>query len=319
MAKLTDTAPSPAPADLPSRRAKRVGDRPGVRQTRWTPALFLAIPVALYATWVIAPMFYTFWMSLTNADGISQSDYVGLRNYRRLLEDDIFWTSFWNNVRWLLVFITVPTAIGLMLALVLNQDLPGVRIIKAGIFSPMVLSTVVIANVWSWMYFPQNGLINATLGAIGYGGKRLTWLADPDLAIWAVIGAAVWRQIGYVMLIYLAGLKGVDGTLVDAAKIDGAGPVRSFFSVVLPQLMPVNVVVLVISVIDALRSFDLVNLMTRGGPYNQTNVLAQQMYIEAFNNYKMGYGAAIAVVLALISMVIIFTYLFFQVRDELEY
>lgn len=283
-----------------------------------TPFMFLILPLALYVMWVLGPMFYSVWMSFTNADGLSRQDWVGLANYRRLFDDDIFWTSFFNNVRWLVAYITIPIVAGLGLALLLNNDLAGTKFFKAGFFSPMVVSSVVIGIIWSWMYQPF-GLINELLERLGREGMPIGFLSDPDIVTWSIIGAGLWRQVGYVMLLYLAGLNGVDKTLVEASRVDGASTVRSFRDVVLPQLQPVTVIIVVISIIDALRSFDLVNIMTRGGPYNQSNVLAQMMYIEAFNNYNMGYGAAIATILALISMVFIFTYLYRMVRTEMEY
>ena len=285
---------------------------------RLTPYAFLALPLVLYTMWVIGPMFYSVWMSFTNSDGISRQDFIGLDNYRRLFRDDIFWTSFFNNIRWLVAFITIPIACGLGLALMLNNDLPGTRFFKAGFFSPMVLSTVVIGVIWTWMYQPY-GLINELLARLGRDGMPIGFLADPEIVTWAIIGAALWRQIGYVMLLYLAGLKNVDQTLVEASLVDGASRWQAFRDIVLPMLQPVTVIIVVISIIDALRSFDLVNIMTRGGPFNQSNVLAQMMYIEAFNNYNMGYGAAIATILALISIVFIFFYLRRMLRAELDY
>ena len=285
---------------------------------RLTPYFFLILPISLYCVWVIGPMFYSVWMSLTNSDGITRQEFIGLDNYRRLFNDDVFWTSFFNNLKWLIAFITIPIALGLGLAILLNNDLPGTRFFKAGFFSPMVVSSVVIGLVWSWMYQPY-GLINELLSGLGRDGMPIGFLADPDLVTWSIIGAALWRQVGYVMLLYLAGLKNVDKTLVEASRVDGASSFQSFRDIVVPMLQPVTVIIVVISVIDALRSFDLVNIMTRGGPYNQSNVLAQMMYIEAFNNYSMGYGAAIATVLAGISIVFIFAYLRRMLRDEMEY
>lgn len=285
---------------------------------RLTPYMFLVLPLSLYCIWVIGPMFYSVWMSLTNSDGITRQEFIGLDNYRRLFDDDVFWTSFFNNIKWLVAFITIPIALGLGLALLLNNDLPGTRFFKAGFFSPMVVSSVVIGLVWSWMYQPY-GMFNEILAWLGRDGMPIGFLADPDLVTWSIIGAALWRQVGYVMLLYLAGLKNVDKTLVEASRVDGATAFQSFRDIVVPMLQPVTVIIVVISVIDALRSFDLVNIMTRGGPYNQSNVLAQMMYIEAFNNYSMGYGAAIATVLAGISIVFIFAYLRRMLKDELEY
>ncbi|MGH2531030.1 MAG: carbohydrate ABC transporter permease [Thermomicrobiales bacterium] len=305
------------PAAAAGAAAARTG-RAGTVRAHWTPYLFLAFPVALYAVWVIGPMIYSFYMSLTNSDGVTQQDFIGLENYRRLVDDHVFRTALMNNVKWLVAFITVPVVCGLGLAVLLNNHLPGVRFIKAGFYSPMVLSSVVIGVVWIWMYQPD-GLINTTVELLGYGGQRIGWLSNPDLVTWSIIGAAMWRQIAYVMLIYLAGLKNVDPTLVEAARVDGASSFQSFRQIVLPLLQPVTVIVIVISIIDALRAFDLVNVMTRGGPYNQSDVLANMMYIEAFNNYNMGYGASIAVILTLITMVFIFAYLRRMLKDELEY
>ena len=311
MATMATPTPAPAAVNDKATRFPR-------RTNWWVPYAFLAMPLLLYFTWVIGPMFFSLYMSFTNADGISRMDWVGFRNYRRLFNDDIFWVSFWNNVRWLVAFITIPIVLGLSLALIFNNDLPGTRFFKAGFFSPMVVSSVVIGVVWSWMYQPF-GLINEMLAQLGRDGTPIGFLSDPDLVTWSIIGAGLWRQVGYVMLLYLAGLKNVDTTLVEAARVDGASAFESFRDIVLPLLTPVTVIIVVISTIDALRSFDLVNIMTRGGPFNQSSVLAQMMYIEAFNNYAMGYGAAIATILGLISLVLILYYLNRTMKDELEY
>jgi ABC-type sugar transport system permease subunit len=180
----------------------------------------------------------------------------------------------------------------------------------------MVLSLVVSGLVWSWLYNPGFGLINTVLRRIGLESWARGWLSDPAVVMEAVIAVAVWRQIGYVMVLYLAGLQSVDKNLVDASEVDGANAVQRFFHVILPQLAPVTVVVIVISIIDSLRAFDLVSVMTRGGPFNSSSVLANYMYIQAFNNYNMGYGASISVVLFMISLAFIMFYLTRIAREE---
>ena len=145
------------------------------------------------------------------------------------------------------------------------------------------------------------------------------WLSDRDLVLWSIIGVAIWRQIGYVMVLYLAGLKSINPQLLEAAHVDGANQWNTFWKILLPLLTPVTVIVLVISVIDSLRAFDLVSVMTRGGPAHASSVLANFMYIEAFNNYKMGYGASIAVMLFFLSLIFIFVYLRRVMQDEMEY
>jgi ABC-type sugar transport system permease subunit len=284
-----------------------------------TPYLFLILPLTIYLIWVIGPMIYTFFLSLTNWDGLTKPAVIGWRNYERLFRDPVFYTSLTNNLKWLISFITIPVVAGLALAMALNRSIPGERFFKASFYSPLVLSLVVSGLIWSWMYHPANGLINEALRAVGLDSMAKGWLSDTKLVMWAIIGVGIWRQVGYVMVLYLAGLQSVDPGLVDASKVDGCNAWQTFRHVIFPLLGPVTVIVVVISIIDSLRAFDLVSVMTRGGPYNSSSVLANFMYIEAFNNYKMGYAAAISVILFLISLVFIFIYLWRVLQTELEY
>ncbi len=289
------------------------------RLSQLTPYLFLIVPLIIYLIWVIGPMFYTFFLSLTDWDGLSSPVFIGLKNYQKLFKDPVFFVSLKNNLKWVLSFITIPVVAGLALAMALNRAIPLERFFKASFYSPLVLSLVVCGLIWSWMYHPASGLINETLRAVGLDSWAKGWLSDKNLVMWAVIMVAIWRQVGYVMVLYLAGLQGVDPGLVDASKVDGCNSWHTFRHVIFPLLAPVTVIVIVISIIDSLRAFDLVSVMTRGGPYNSSSVLANFMYIEAFNNYKMGYGAAISVILFLISLVFIFIYLSRVLQAEMEY
>jgi multiple sugar transport system permease protein len=283
------------------------------------PYLFLAIPIIIYLVWVIGPMFYTFYLSLTNWDGLSAAEFIGFQNYERLFTDKVFFLSLTNNMKWLASFVTVPVVLGLALAMILNRAVPGEKFFKMSFYMPMVLAMVVSGLIWGWLYHPRGGLINSVLVGLGIVEKGPGWLSDRDLALWSIIIVAIWRQVGYVMVLYLAGLKSINPEFLEAAKIDGANDWQVFQKVLLPLLMPVSVIVLVISVIDSLRAFDLVSVMTRGGPANSSSVLANYMYIQAFNNYRMGYAASIAVILFLISLVFIFIYLWRVMQDELEY
>lgn len=281
------------------------------------PYLFLVLPLGLYLAWIIIPTLYTMFLSFTNWDGVSAPKLVGFANFERLFtRDRTFIESLLNNLKWLLVFITIPTTLGLGLAMLFNSEMRGSRIFKVSFYSPLVLSLVVIGLIWAWAYNPQMGLINSFLRLIGVEDPP-GWLGERGLAIWAVITAAMWRQVGYVMVLYLAGLKNIDPTYLDAARVDGANRWQMFTRVIFPLLAPVTTIVIVISIIDSLRAFDLIAIMTRGG--QSTQVLANFMYMEAFNNYRMGYGAAVAVVLFIISMIFIGFYLSRVVKDELEY
>lgn len=327
-------------ADKPKRHQER--------RTNWTPYLFLAVPLLIYFMWIIGPTFYTIFLSFTAWQGVEpfpavhgiNNDNSLFYNYDRLFDDpqeivedlqdgdDIFealaddrdfGVALRNNLRWLAVFITVPTTLGLALAMIFNNEMRGGRWFKVSFYAPLVLSFPVIGLIWAWVYNPELGLINSILEAGGVIERRsdIGWLSDRDIAIWAIIGAAVWRQVGYVMILYLAGLKNIDPTLIDAARVDGANRWTLFWRVIFPLLAPITTIIMVISIIDSLRSFDLVQVMTRGN--NGTEVLANFMYMEAFNNYQMGYGAAIAVILFLISLVFIGFYLQRTIKTELEY
>jgi multiple sugar transport system permease protein len=281
------------------------------------PYLFLIPPLLLYFAWIIAPTLYTIYLSFTNWDGISPPKWIGISNYRYLIsKDPNFIESLTNNVRWLIIFITIPTTVGLGMAMIFNTEMRGGKFYKVSFYAPLVLSLPVIGLMWAWIYNPYLGLINNTLRLFGMEDPP-GWLGDRQLAIWCIIVAAVWRQVGYVMVLYLAGLKNIDPNFIDAARVDGANRWQLFRHVIFPLLAPVTTIIVVISVIDSLRAFDLVSVMTRGG--QGTQVLANFMYIEAFNNYRMGYGAAIAVVLFAISLIFIGFYLTRVAKEETEY
>ncbi len=287
------------------------------------PYLFLGLPLTLYFIWIVFPTVTTGYISLTNWDGVkplNEVRFLGFSNFDRLFRDRNFGIAFWNNVRWLAFFLLIPTSMGLGLAMIFNSKFLGARWFKIAFYSPLVIAPVVVGLVFEAMYRPQDGLINSLLRIILGSEARLPgWLADQSLVIWCIIVAAAWRQVGYVMILYLAGLKSLDTSLVEAAIVDGANPWQRFKSVIFPLLGPVTVVVAVISVIDSLRAFDLVAIMTRGGPANASEVLANFMYMQAFNNYQIGYGAAIAMVLLLLMLIFIVPYLLHVRRTELEY
>ncbi len=295
---------------LPSWRAKR-----GVRRhASLTPWLFLAVPLLIYFVWVVEPLFYSFYLSLTNWDGITAPTFIGLKNYQTLLKDPVFSTALFNNIKVLCVFLTVPIAGGLGLALLFNRPARTVNFLKGAIYSPMALSFVVIGLIWSWFFLPNEGLLNSLLRGLGLGFLAQSWLSNAQLSIFSVTASASWRQIGYIMILYLAGLQTIDPTLVEAARVDGANPWQVFRSIVFPLLAPVTTIIVVATVIDSLQFFDLVYIMTHGGPGYSSTVLANFMYTEAFTNFRYGYGAAIAVVQFLLSFIFIVIYLTYMIR-----
>lgn len=293
------------------------------------PGAFLWLPLLLYSVWVIYPTLSTVLLAFGSWDGVSpQWSWVGLSNFERLFQDPAFYQAIRNNLIWLLIFLSIPTAGGLFLAYLLNHPIPLERFLKISFYLPLVLSPTVIALVWAWIYHPEQGLLNSALAAIlsflhtlglplnPEAARSIGWLGDPKLALGAILAAACWRQVGYVMILYLAGLKTLDPEIVEAAQVDGATGWTLFRRIILPLLTPITTLIVVISTVDSFRSFDLVYVLTRGGPFHSTEVLANYMYLAAFHDYQMGYAAAIAVVLMGITIAPIAFFLWYTVRRE---
>lgn len=270
--------------------------------------VFLLIPLALELSFVFWPALNSFYISLTRWNGIGAPEFIGLQNFQYLWQDPIFRTALWNNVIWVFGFGGASVAIGLSLAVVLNRPRRGVGFYRSAIYLPMVFSLAVTGLFWRLVYQPQ-GVLNEGLAALGVDSVGRQWLADPDTALYAVLIAAVWRQCGYIMVLYLAGLKGVDTSLEEAAAVDGATAWQRFWHIVMPQLKGVSSVVFAVTVIDSLRTFDIVWAMTRGGPYNSSQLLSTYMYQTAFTTVDLGYGSAIAVVIFVLAIVFIIGYL----------
>jgi multiple sugar transport system permease protein/raffinose/stachyose/melibiose transport system permease protein len=231
-----------------------------------------------------------------------------------MAHDEVFRGATGHTVLWLVLFGGLSALLGLAAALLLQQERRGVGFYRAALFLPVVFSLVATALVWQAIYQPD-GVLNQLLQSVGLGSLRHAWLADQDTALYAVIVPALWRQIGYVMVLYLAGLKGIDPALYEAAKVDGATAWQRLRHVTLPQLRSVNAVVLSVIVIDSLRSFDVVWSLTRGGPYHSSELLSTYMYSTAFQSLRLGYGSALAVVIFVLAFGVICSYLVRAFRE----
>src|SRR6056297_1074323 len=282
-----------------------------------TPLLFLLPGMLFFLAYVIVPIGQSFNISFYKWDGLGEAEWVGLRNYERLLQDRAFEVSLWNNVKWLVLYLLAIPA-GLAIALFLNQTVAGIRIYKSLFFFPFVISQVVVGLVFSWFYLPREGLLNAMLGLVGI--EPISVLGDPVLATYGIIAAGLWPQTAYCMILYLTGLNAVDPEQVEAGRLDGAKGWRMLWHVILPQLRPATFIAFVVTIIGALRSFDLISVMTNGGPFGSTRVLSFYMFEKALSEYgfRMGYGSAIAVVLFFIMLVFIGYFLWSIWRDEQE-
>lgn len=248
----------------------------------------------MFAVFVIYPIVASLHLSLHNWRGIGPKTFVGLSNYRELLADTVFHEAALNNLCVLAVHMLAPV-LGLAFALFLNQPLAGMRGVRALFFLPFVLSQIVIGLLFGWFFNTRFGLLNHIL--VWIGAAPVGMLDGERSAIFAVAVAGLWPQTAYCMILYLTGLMGLKRELIDAARLDGARGFRLLWHVVLPQLRPVTFIVAMVCVVSALRSFDLVMIMTGGGPYNSSNVLAYYMYEQTFLSLRYGYGATVAVAL----------------------
>ncbi|HEY0789780.1 MAG TPA: sugar ABC transporter permease [Chthoniobacterales bacterium] len=278
--------------------------------------LFLAPALAIYTVVVVYPMVYSAYLSLFRWDGISPTKiFVGLQNYVTLLTaNEVFWIALKNNAVWLVAALLFPTSIGLGLALLLNARFRGSTVFRSLFYFPAVLSLAVVGLIWTWIYHPDLGLANQALGALGLKGLGRNWLGDPQTALYPVILAATWNAVGLPMLLFLAGLQTIPAELLEAAKVEGAGPLRRFRHVTFPLLRETTLIVLAITAINALKAYDIVYVMTNGGPANKTQLLSTWMYFLTYNYNTVGQGTAIAVVLFTLTLIFAIPYLRFMTR-----
>lgn len=266
-------------------------------QLRLAPVFFLAPGLVMFVIYVIYPILGSLWISLHEWDGIGDMTWVGFANYVEMIEDERVLTALSNNIIWLLFFLLAPP-LSLGLAIYLNQSLAELRIFKSLFFFPFVISAVVVGLVFSWFYNPRYGLLDVLVQALGY--EPLALLSDEDLVTYGIIAAAMWPQIAYCLILYLTGLASLNKDVIEAGRLDGAEGISMFWNIVLPQLRPATFIAIVVSVLGALRSFDLIAIMTQGGPWGSSTVLAYEMVEQAIFNYRMGYGASLATILFLI-------------------
>jgi multiple sugar transport system permease protein len=280
---------------------------------RWLLWLFVAPTLVLMATLLYYPMFGTLWESLHQSSFISpQPEFVGLSIYSQLFASRAFGEVVRNTLVWTLVIVVFQNILGFFAALLLNQKLPFQGALRALVLLPFILPGVVTAIVWRFMYDPQLGLVNSLLIRMGLNDTSTAWLASSSTAMGAVIFVAIWKGFPFCMLIYLAALQNVDKSQVEAASIDGAGPIRRLFDVTLPAIKDVIVVNIVLTLILTFNYFDIVWVMTRGGPQNATHIFPTKIFETGFGQFRFGEAAAYGVVSILILAVLVTLYVIAQ-------
>ncbi|MFJ6085404.1 carbohydrate ABC transporter permease [Streptomyces sp. NPDC092369] len=316
--KSQEAAAVPPPGRASEKkRIQRGHKRLLTRRDRITLAFMAGVPTILHVLLVWVTAFASILLAFTSWDGIGFDSikWVGLDNFQQLFTDNPqFWPAVEHNIIWFVVLILIPTPFGLFLAVQLDKKIRFSRAYQTAFFLPVVISLACIGFVWQLIYNPDTGLINSLIGA-NKPGHYIDWIGDPDLNLWAVLVAASWRHTGYMMILYLAGLKSVDPSLREASAIDGANEWQTFKSVIFPTLRPTNTVVLVVTIIEALRAFDLVFVFNKGAQGTELlSILVTNNIIG--ESSRIGYGSAIAVVLLFISLIVIIPYLIATFRKE---
>jgi raffinose/stachyose/melibiose transport system permease protein len=295
---MADTRLAP-PVPIPVRRG-RLGPSP------WHALAYVAPALAVYAAFVLYPLGRAVHLSLYDWDGLSLATFVGLGNYVEVVTDSELRAAFGHALVLIVFFALLPTAIGLVLAALLTRArVRGLPFFRTVVFLPQVVALVVVGVAWRQLYAPD-GSVNDLLDILGLGGVTRAWLGDTTFALPAVGVIGTWVQTGLVTVLLMAGMSRIPDQLYEAARLDGAGPVREFFAVTLPNLRGEVAVALTLTTIAALRNFDLVYITTQGGPGNSTSVPAFEVYNRAFQTGRIGSAAAVGVTLALLIFVLAF-------------
>ena len=324
MSKLEPQALTPAPANVVGAGVAKPRKRRHYsllnRRDKVLLAFMVGVPLAIFLVLIWGMTLVSIALSFTNWDGVQPIQFVGLDNFTQLFTTyPFFWPALFHNVLWLLVFVFFATPVGILLAVCLDRQMRGTSIYQTIFFTPVVLSLALVGFIWELQYSPLagNGFIDSALVSLGIvsPANAPDWLGDSSINIWAVLIAASWRHIGYIMVLYLAGLKSVDPSLREAAAIDGANERQTFFHVVFPVMAPINVVIVVVTVIESLRAFDIAYIVNHGkaGLELLSTLITNNSISEAS---LLGFGSAIAVVLLTISLVPIAVYLTRVMRSE---
>ncbi len=259
-----------------------------------TVAAFMLAPAAvLFSLFFLWPFLRGLWISLTRWDGFSAPVFIGVANYMKLTGDKLFLGALENNLIFVVLILLLKNVLGLGLAILLDRAIFLRGPIRAAVFIPVTLSFAATGLLWSWIYNPVFGLLNAALDGLGLSALKMSWLGDADIALYSIIVVDVWKWLGFHAVIYLAGLQTIPDELYEAARIDGAGAVKRFRHITLPLMMPVILINIILGLSGAfVRNFDIVQVLTQGGPNHATEVVMTYMVKTAFQDGNMGYASA---------------------------
>ncbi|WP_259920504.1 carbohydrate ABC transporter permease [Jannaschia sp. M317] len=265
----------------------------------------LTVPALLFiGAFFLYPIALSVQMSFTDFSGVGDADFVGLKNYDRFVSRDRYLNSVWVTVKFTFVVVTVQTLLGLIFAFLLHR-MPAIRnFCRAVLFTPAMMSFVIVGYIWQFIYAPYSGGLNALLEAVGLGGLSRGWLGDPDTALYAIALTHVWMFVGYTTAIFLVGFANIPRDIEEAGRLDGAKSLQRFWYLELPLLAPSITINVILSTVGTLKTFELPFIMTRGGPDRATNTLSLEIVNNLFGSYKFGFASALSIIMLVIVVVV---------------
>ena len=305
-----DVARPEAATSAPDRRGRgRLG-----RRNALVAYLLLGPNLLLFSVFLLVPLAWVLLLSFQSYSGFGAAEWVGVDNYTTMAKDEVFWRAALNTVVFAAVTVPLSLGLGLAIALLLNRNVPGRGFLRSLYYLPFVVSGVVIAMIGHWIFNEELGVVNKVLRIVGGDGATVGWESEAVPALVSLIVMIVWARLGFVMIIYLAGLQGVPGEYYEAARLDGASAWQQFRYVTWPLLRPTTFFLVVLTIIETFQIFDVVYVMTRGGPGEATQVLVTYAYATGFDARRQGYAAAIGIVIW--AVVLVFTVLWWRVQKR---
>ena len=304
MTAIPSPAPPPTPRQGRARRTPRSDVPPATAKAQARLGIALVVPLVLVVVvFLLFPLANAFYYTFVDFDGLDAAPpWVGVDNYTELAKDPDVWAAFWNNAIWIVLGTILPLVFGLLLALMVWGVHRGSALYRVVFFMPYVLPQVAVGVVWGWIYEPSRGWLNKALESVGLDSFTRGWLGDPDTALYAVIATAIWTSSAFVFIIFLSALRNVDVELIDASLLDGANAWQRLRYIILPQIMPVFLMVTTVTLIGGFAVFDIVFVMTGGGPAEATEVLGTYAYSSAFELNRISYGTTLALVITVLSV-----------------
>ncbi|GIP18926.1 ABC transporter permease [Paenibacillus montaniterrae] len=276
-----------------------------LRKTKLAIFVGLLPSLIIYIGVAIVPIILSLYYSFFNWDGISAKVFIGLDNFSEIFKDDIFWLSVKNNVIIMLTGLIGQLPLGLLLALLLNRGLKGNGFFRTIGFLPVVISSVMVSLIWGMIYNTEYGFLNSILGVLGLESWQRNWLGDPDWSMLSISVAYIWQNCGLYMIIFLAALQNISSEVNEAAELDGATGLRKVFLITIPIIRPTILFTVIFSISNSFRVFDLIQILTGGGPAHQTEVMTIYMYNNAFMSRQFGYGSAVSILILIFSLIVV--------------